>query len=58
MLKIKNHYQEAVQHINYVDMEGSVEKIDGIYYEVISQKEVERIRGIFQKHMEYFRDKR
>ncbi len=56
MIKIKNNYQEAVQHIDHISMEGAAKKIDGIYYEVISAEEVKRIKGILQKHMEYFRD--
>lgn len=53
MIKIKNNYQEAVQDIGHIDMEGTAEKINGIFYEVISPDELERIKRILRKHMEY-----
>lgn len=53
MIKIKNNYQEAVQHIGHINMEGTAKKINGIYYEVIKPNEIERIKRILKKHMEY-----
>ena len=54
MLKIKKNYQDAVQNVSYINMEGTAKKINGVYYEVIDKKEIERVKGILQYHMEYY----
>ncbi|MFL8938381.1 LytR family transcriptional regulator [Rossellomorea oryzaecorticis] len=53
MVDIQKHYKAASQDIEQIQIKtGSGTKIDGIYYYVIPDEELEEIQSTLQKHLE------
>ena len=51
MMAIQKHYGDARNNIKQEQIVGSGQKIDGIYYYIVSDKEKERVSSIFKEHL-------
>lgn len=45
-------YRSDLEEIDTVEIKGKGEKINGIYYYIVGEKEKERIHGILEQHLE------
>lgn len=55
ILQIQKKYKNAANRIESVKINGYAQKINGIYYEVISNSELTRIQTILQNHLGFKR---
>ena len=52
MFEVKQNYQDALHHIDSINMQGTAEKINGVYYEVIDNEQIKEISKILQNHLD------
>ena len=52
MFEVKQNYQDALHHIDSINMQGTAKKINGVYYEVIDDERVKEISKILQNHLD------
>ncbi|HEY9577020.1 MAG TPA: LCP family protein, partial [Pseudobacillus sp.] len=51
MMAIQKHYAGARNNIKQEQLGGAGQKIDGIYYYIVSDEEKERVSSIFKEHL-------
>ena len=52
MKKLGSDYRNAIRQVETLEIKGRGQKIDGIYYLIVSEEEKNRIRSIVKKQLE------
>ncbi|WP_028273555.1 LCP family protein [Atopococcus tabaci] len=52
MVDIFNHYRGAASNINQVQLTGTGQKMNGIYYDIIPDEELQRVSDILKEQLE------
>ena len=49
MIDIQKNYKQAVGSIDQLQMTGKGTKIDGVYYQILSEEEIQRVQAELKK---------
>ena len=52
MVDIQKNYKQAIGSIDQLQMTGKGTKIDGIYYQIVSEEEIQKVQTELKKHLE------
>ena len=52
MVDIQKNYKQAIGSIDQLQITGKGTKIDGIYYQIVSEEEIQKVQTELKKHLE------
>ena len=52
MYDIQKNYKNAIGTINQLQMTGQGKKMNGVYYQIVSDEEIKRVQSELKSHLE------